>query len=191
MLRLLRLRYCRAHMNAYLDGTLSDTARRRVARYIDSDPACYAEYMRQRTLRQDLIQTLPRIGRPPAQRLDALWSAIQAEIAPQTIHSGRPMGGLLNLKAAYGFVGMAAALLLMLPLSVGGGQAGFALPQQPQPRTQVVTATASFAAREVAFNTATPQAPETLMPQTAALILRVTPTPQLNAATHAAVGGQR
>lgn len=177
MLRVFRIRYCRVHMAAYLEGTLSVTVRRRVAHLIDTDSACYAEYVRQREMRRELTASLPRVGKPSQTRLDALWTAIQADLMPnaqrRVIHPT-----LLPFRARYGFAGMAIGLLVMLPLTVGSGGVSFALPNQPEPRTQVMTATAS--APQVAFilQTATPQRREPRTPQTAARLTRATPTPK-------------
>lgn len=177
MLRMFRLRYCRARMADYLDGRLSLHARRRIAHYIDTDPACYAEYVHQRELRRELTASLPRVGKANPTRLDALWTAIQADLRPnaprRVIHPT-----LLPFRARYGFAGMALGLLVMLPLTVGTGGVSFALPNHPEPRTQVMTATAN--APQVAFiiQTATPQNREPRTPQTAALLTRATPTPK-------------
>jgi anti-sigma factor RsiW len=177
MLRVFRLRYCRARMADYLDGRLSLRARRRIAHYIDMDTACYAEYVRQREVRRELAASLPRVGKANPTRLDALWTAIQADLMPdaqrRVIHPT-----LLPFRARYGFAGMAIGLLVMLPLTVGSGGVSFALPHQPEPRTQVMTATAN--APQVAYivQTATPNRREPRTPQTAALLTRATPTPK-------------
>ncbi|MBC8170519.1 MAG: hypothetical protein H7X77_02565, partial [Anaerolineae bacterium] len=38
-----RIRYCKARMVAYVNGELPIAARRRMARYIEQYPECYAE----------------------------------------------------------------------------------------------------------------------------------------------------
>jgi len=177
MLRLFRLRFCRARMTDYLEGRLSAEDRRRIARAIDRDPACYAEYVRQRELRRELTASVPRVGKPSQRRLDALWMAIQADLmpnAPRRVVHPTP----LPFRARYGFAGMAIGLLVILPLTVAPDGGAFALPLQPEPRTQIITATAN--APQVAFivQTATPQHREPREPQTAVLLTRATPTPK-------------
>lgn len=176
MLSDFRLRYCRARLPAYLNGELSPRARQRIARYLDSDARCYAEYVRQRDLARELMRTLPGVGQPAPGQLDRIWAAVQADTAPaQPVSRRRFPPRRTPFRARYGLAGMGVAVLLAIPVTLlGGGGVSLAVAPQPAPRVEVVasspemTGTARVTARAVAPE-ATPQA------QPAELILRATP----------------
>lgn len=175
MLRILKRRYCRSNMVAYLNGELSLRARRRVARYIDSDDVCYVEYLRQRDLQRELTRRIPAIGQPEAGQLDRIWSAIQADLNPPRSPA------TLSLRARYGLLGMAMALLLAMPLTMGNSVAAFNPASQPPPQIAEavtvephVTEDVLVGLRAVETETrldTTPQA------ETAELVLTATPIP--------------
>lgn len=84
MMRLIQILYCRWRMVAYVNGELSPAIRRRMARYIEQYPACYAEYRRQRELRLELSERLPIYGIPQGGRIQQLWCSIEREVAKPT-----------------------------------------------------------------------------------------------------------
>lgn len=108
-------------MARYLSGDLADPARRRVARYIDENEDCYREYMRHREFAQKLERSLPTFGRPNAQRLDSVWSALQAELqTPQSQATWfSDFGSRSSLQFSYGIAILAITITLMLPLAIG------------------------------------------------------------------------
>ena len=116
-----KYRYCKVHMARYLSGDLADPVRRRVARYIDENEDCYREYMRHREFAQKLESSLPTFGRPSSQRLDTVWSALQAELqAPQSQSAWlSDFGSRSSLPFNYGLVVLAITIALMLPLAFG------------------------------------------------------------------------
>ena len=131
-----RYHYCRRRMVAYLNGELSPAARRRMARYIDESPACYAEYRRQRGLHEHLKASLPPFGTPSRPQLDRMWSGIQREMQ-------RPRSaGWRQYPTRYGVLACLVALVLMLPVTIlpgvfDGTGAAPMLPTQPAPQLPV------------------------------------------------------
>lgn len=135
----LKFHYCQRRMAAYLNGELPTAARRRVARYIDEHPRCAALYRQQRAVRRELDATLPAFGRPSAGELDRIWSGIQAGMQPVTMSRGAS-----PLRIRYGLGVLAVITLLWLPLLlVNHPVAALSPATQPDPRVQVVAATAS------------------------------------------------
>lgn len=116
-----KYRYCKVLMARYLSGDLADPARRRVARYIDESEDCYREYMRHREFAQKLERSLPTFGRPNSQRLETVWSALQAELqAPQAQSAWfSDFGARSSLQFSYGLAVLAITIALMLPLAIG------------------------------------------------------------------------
>lgn len=133
-----RIRYCKARMVAYVNGELPAAARRRMARYIEQYPECYAEYIHQRDAARDLQAKLPLVGQPEQPALDRMWSAIQAELAPRP----QPRKAAAPFRLSYGVVGVTVALALILPFTFGGNRAAFAL-SLSQPAPLIATAQAS------------------------------------------------
>ena len=140
-----KYRYCKVHMAQYLSGDLSDTTRRRIARYIDECQDCYDEYIRQRNLANQLERELPRLGRPSAQKLDSMWASIQAEMATPSDASS----GMLTYRPqkrqtwSYGLVMLMIAFTLIVPLLIGyhASVAPVQLPPRPQTLEIVKTPT--------------------------------------------------
>lgn len=82
-----KLLYCKTRMVAYLNGELSPEAHRKVSRYIDECPACYAEYVRQRELKRYLSISIPAIGQTNAHQINQMWLGVQSQLqqpAPPT-----------------------------------------------------------------------------------------------------------
>jgi len=140
-----KYRYCKVHMAQYLSGDLSDTTRRRIARYIDECEDCYNEYIRQRNLANKLERDLPSLGRPSEQKLDNIWASIQTEMATPATQSGmltyRP-----NRKStlSYGLIMLMTMLLLLTPLAIGyhtSMSSSVDLPPRPQTVSVIKTPT--------------------------------------------------
>jgi anti-sigma factor RsiW len=108
-----KLRYCEARMVAFLNGELSLKARRRMARYIDGCSDCYAEYVRQRELQDELERRLPVFGQPRPSQLDRIWAAVQDEMQM----SPPPH---LPWHMRYGLATLALLLSLLLPVALLG-----------------------------------------------------------------------
>ena len=120
-------------MARYLSGDLPDVTRRRVARFIDECQYCYDEFLRQRSITDELRRNLPALGRPDDQRLNSIWLSLQTELAPA---SGPAIGHNHKMPASpnlgYGLILIALATLL-LSLTVGLHSSLYAvdLPQRP------------------------------------------------------------
>jgi anti-sigma factor RsiW len=108
-------------MARYLSGDLADPVRRRVARYIDENEDCYREYMRHREFAQKLERSLPAFGRPNSQRLDEVWSALQADLQAPRAQSVwySDFSSRSSMQFSYGLAVLAIAIALMLPLVLG------------------------------------------------------------------------
>jgi len=142
-----KYRYCKVHMAQYLSGDLSDTTRRRIARYIDECGDCYNEYIRQRNLANELERALPSFGRPSAQKLDNMWASIQAELAqPSETQSTMLYRPQRPLTWGYGLVMVMVALLLLTPLIVGHHASASPVQLPPQPQAFVVLKTPTVVA---------------------------------------------
>lgn len=130
-----KYRYCQVHMAQYLSGDLSDTTRRRIARYIDECEDCYNEYIRQRNLANQLERELPSLGRPSVYKLDNMWASIQAELAnpsdaPSSMH--RPH----RLQTwGYGLAMLIVVAMLLTPWVVGYHTSVSSVQLPPRPRT--------------------------------------------------------
>lgn len=126
-------RYVKVHMAQYLSGDLSDITRRRVARFIDECQDCYDEFLRQRSITDQLQRNLPALGRPDDQRLNSIWLSLQTELAPA---SGPAIVRNARLPASpslgYGLILIAlATLLLSLTVGLHGSLYAVDLPQRP------------------------------------------------------------
>lgn len=125
-------------MAAYINGDLSEGARRRIARYIDECPDCYNEYIRQRKLANELERKLPAFGRPDAQQLDRIWASIQGELAfagagatNSNTHSSHRSTSYTTW--SYGLLALAMSLLLLLPIAMSYQASVAIVPSPPQP----------------------------------------------------------
>jgi anti-sigma factor RsiW len=184
--RLFILYYCRIHMAAYVSGGLSAAQRGRIARWIDADDGVYALYARTRQTQRTLQQDVAAIGRPAKPALDRMWAAIQSEIGP----GATPRPSLALHRVRVGFAGAAVGLLLVMPISLGRNQAAPTRLQQPAPQISQATAAADATSPAgdaivagsqlvITSDTSAPQSAATLLPETAALVTRVTPTPDI------------
>lgn len=130
MLKYLRYRYAKNRMAAYINGELSVTTRRFVARMIDSDERCYQEYVSQRQKKQELERDLPRFGQADKQQLSTMWAAIQAEMNTPSPATLRPTKRPVTYRLAL----IVTVLLLVLPFVWSNASPATAvLPQQPSP----------------------------------------------------------
>lgn len=131
-----KYRYCKVHMAKYLSGELSDTTRRRIARYIDESRDCYEEYLRQRQVTDQLQRNLPTFGRPDSQRLANIWVTLQSELAPTTgalpIHNNYYFFGNSTFGHSLFMALLAAVLLLPLAIGFHTSVATVDLPPRPQ-----------------------------------------------------------
>ena len=170
-----KYRYCKVHMARYLSGDLADPARRRVARYIDENEDCYREYMRHREFAQKLERSLPTLGRPNAQRLDRMWSALQADLqAPQARTSWLGgFGSRSSMNFSYVLALLAVTISLMLPFTFGNSPPLLSIEFPQAPHYVVVRPPAGKLSAVTAFATLEPgsrrQAP----------VLQNTPSPRL------------
>ena len=183
----MRLRYCKANLAAYINGQLSPRARRRIARYIDIDAACYAEYVRQRELARELNHSLPYIGQPSQPQIDRIWGAIQAEISPNaaTSASQRPTPHYLQVKRAntrFGLVGIACSLVMALPLMMGNSNfSALYVPTPPDPQVEQAFTVAEMVSTDASgtsdrtVRAVTEATSEPLQPETAEIVYRATP----------------
>lgn len=114
-------RYCKVHMARFVNGELSEAARRRVGRYIDECEECHREYLRHREFAQKLERSLPTLGAPKPQRLDELWTSLQGELqAPARRNAWlSDFASAHRLQFSYGMVLLAISLALLLPLALG------------------------------------------------------------------------
>ncbi|MBC8099104.1 MAG: hypothetical protein H7Y11_06650 [Armatimonadetes bacterium] len=152
LLNYLRLRYTKARMVAYLHGELPPAARRRVARYIDRYPACYAEYAKQRDAVRELSFRLPLVGQAETPDFTRMWSAIQTQLAsdsaPRRQHPR--MGMVSRLQLQYGAVGLVLALVLLLPVTFSGTRGALTVSAaQPVPATATAEANTPSAEGEL------------------------------------------
>jgi|GEM_PF-645221 len=189
---MLKCRYARARIPAFINQELPINARRYVARHLDECPACRAQFEAQKTLRQTLMAEVPRLGQPASGALANVWSRIAADLQTPTLPAPSPTR---FRTAAYGFTTALFALGMMLPLAAHFAPAD-ALPRQPRPapvvRTDTDTTseamlTASAQATQIAFvlnyksSIEAYNTPEIVEPATpeAAQTVQVTPRSQI------------
>jgi hypothetical protein len=110
---MLKCRYTRARIPAFINQELPINARRYVARHLDECPTCRAQHEHQKTLRHTLMAEVPRLGQPTAGTLENVWSRIAADLnAPAA-----PAPHLPVLRTVgYGFAAAMVGLALLLPL---------------------------------------------------------------------------
>lgn len=186
---MLRRHYCKTHMTAYVNGGLSPRARGRIARYIEGDPACYAEYRRQRELSRELRSSLPALGAPTPRQLDRVWGAIQAELnlnadrdvsAPATAYRAAPRRRASGHSGTgYKLAGVMLTLCLALPLAVmatGGTASARAVPTPPVPRQVAEIAQTQRGADALTLALPPNVTPEAPQAETAQVVTRATPT---------------
>lgn len=130
--RFLICRYVHLQLDAFLDSRLSPRVRRRVVRHIDTCPACYQAYARQRDLRRDLQATVPLVGRGAAPDFDRMWSAIRTELP-------RPQPRQTQFR--YGLVMLLLVMALIVPLTMGNHDLTRTVPEHPMPQTEASTQT--------------------------------------------------
>ncbi|MGJ3238282.1 MAG: hypothetical protein ACFE0Q_06210 [Anaerolineae bacterium] len=142
LLKYLQYRYVKLRLPAYLRGDLPAHTRRFIARQIDENPLCQRAYRQARAGEQLLERTLPIIGKPSEDQLDAIWTNIQAELqqpAPTSITRS-------NYSFSYGMAVVVLCLLMLSPLTMATGTRALdaPLPEHPLPeRTVSLTTPAS------------------------------------------------
>jgi hypothetical protein len=144
LLLYLRTQYCKSRMVAYVNGELPPAARRRIARYIERYPTCYAEYIKQKDAARELNFRLPLIGQPDKPALDRIWAAVSAELTEHhTPHSGlgstsrsRLLTAPLAFRVRYGVLGLMMVVSFALPLTFSANHTALAVSlTQPIPMT--------------------------------------------------------
>lgn len=144
-----KYRYCKVHMAQYLSGDLSDTTRRRIARYIDECQDCYNEYIRQRNLANKLERDLPIFGRPSAQKLDNMWAEIQTQLAQP-----EPQSSMLTYRPKrhntlnYSLVMLMLSLLMIIPLAISYHASVTTIELPPRPQTVNIMKTPTTIAQQ-------------------------------------------
>ncbi len=155
-----KIRYCKTRMVAFINGDLPEKARRRVGRYIDDCPACYDEYILQRTALQEIKPALRGMGIPDARQLDRIWGKIQVEM---TVDYRKPVGQPTRVRRTYQRTTYAVAmivtiLLIVAPLMLGNGGVSLAadttLPEPVQRLTLARTDPPEDNVRSIAAATA-------------------------------------
>ena len=145
-------RYCKVHMAQYLSGDLSDVTRRRVARFIDECQDCYDEYIRQRSVSDQLQRNLPILGRPDNQRLNNIWLSLQTDLLPAS-GPGFVRNDKIQASPAMGYglvlIVLAATLLLTLTIGLHSSLYAFDLPPRPPLVRMAMTPEADIQARRV------------------------------------------
>ena len=130
-IRLLVCKFYARQIDSYLDKTLNLRARRRFARHIDDCATCYRAYVRRRDLRRDLQGAVALVGRDHTPDFDRMWGAIRDEL-PQPRYQA---------PFRYGLAALMLLLALMVPFTMGNRDLGRAVPDQPQPHTDLATET--------------------------------------------------
>lgn len=148
-----KLRYCKTHMAAFLDGTLPHRTRQRVGRLIDQRPECYAEYVRARAIKRDLTDDLPAFGQPNPAQLQRIWDGIRTSMQPVPPRGGY---GTPRLRVSYGAACIVLMLMLLPPLWMAGPNAARASITLPAPVVHHVTATDTPDVRVAVVAAATP-----------------------------------
>jgi predicted RNA-binding protein YlxR (DUF448 family) len=124
-----KLLYCKTRMVAYLNGELSVDAQRKVGRYIDECPACYAEYLRQRELKRYLSVSVPSIGKANPQQINQIWQGIQTQLQ-QPIQSPNYLRHIIQISVG-GMLSICMLFVLMM-FDRGDVRADVMLPAIPQ-----------------------------------------------------------
>lgn len=182
-----KLRYCKTRMVAFINGDLSEKARRRVGRYIDDCPACYDEYILQRNALQEIKPALRGMGIPDARQLDRIWGNIQAEMAAdyQKVVANPTRIHRTYQRTTYAVAMIVTILLIVAPLMLGKGDVSLAadttLPEPVQRLTLARTDPPEDNVRSIAAATAESELVNTVYLGTTqqAITLQATPRPVL------------
>lgn len=144
-------RHTQKNLDAFIDNTLPQRARRRIARHIDLCPTCYQEFVRRRDLRRELQHSLPLVGRSHAPDFERLWGSIRAEL---------PRSGPRYMQFRYGLAAFMLLLALLVPFTMGHQELS-AIPQQPSPQTEASTQTPAGTDKPLVVATAIASSTET------------------------------
>lgn len=148
MLLYLQKRYARMRLAAYVDGELSATMRRFVARLIDEHSDLYTEYIQLRDSRQQLERELPTLGRATNDQMQRLWTHIDAQLrTPDAVPATQSKFAMQpRFSLSYGLAVLMCAAALMLPLVFDTNAVNAALPaEMPAPISPGISATPSVA----------------------------------------------
>jgi anti-sigma factor RsiW len=112
---------------AYIHHELPPKKRYQVSRHLDQCEKCYAVYMQQQDLTQDLARSTPSVGQADKVTLNRVWMAVQQDIQ-------QPRRAVRPYSARYGVVALVAVFMLLIPLTLGNQNLPLALPAtQPSP----------------------------------------------------------
>jgi Putative zinc-finger len=123
---MLACKKCQAKLVAFIHHELTPTQRRQVALHLDSCETCYAIYVQQQDLAQNLAQMLPHIGQGQQAQYDRVWAAVQQNIV-------QPRRSTTPYPARYGFAVLAFTLMLLIPLTLGNQNLPLVVPTPPAP----------------------------------------------------------
>lgn len=153
---MLKCRYTRARIPAFINQELPINARRYVARHLDECAACRAQFEAQKSLRYTLMAEMPRLGQPATTTLENVWARVSADLkAP-----AEPKPSFLPTlrTAAYGFVAALMGLAMLMPLAshLAPAEALQIRPARPVPAVKTDTTseaalTAAAHATQIAF----------------------------------------
>ncbi len=130
MLHYLRYRFVKMQMSAYINGELDARTRRIVARMIDQDPRCYAEYQRYSRMHSELQRAVPLIGKPAPDTLGAIWENIALELTMPPV--AREVQ--TRSRTRFGMMAMIIFALVMLPMMIEtDSQVDPVIPAHPLP----------------------------------------------------------
>jgi uncharacterized C2H2 Zn-finger protein len=153
--------YCKAHLQAYIDGELTPKSRRRISQHLDRCPACYSAYAQRRDFSRELQQAIPLVGQRGAPDFKQMWGAIQAEL---------PQPQPRFYQARYGLALLAFTLMLIVPFTMGHRDISRMPPSPPAPElltkheTPDVTEPVAYATVAASITVASEFKPVTLLP---------------------------
>lgn len=118
---------CESDLVAYLHHELPPAKRQQVARHLDECERCYAIYLQQQDLTQNLTRVVPLIGQGQKATFDRVWKAVQQDIQ-------EPRRAVRPYHTRYGVAALAAVFMLLFPLTLGNQSLPLIIPAtQPSP----------------------------------------------------------
>ena len=127
-------RKCRTYLTGYVHNELTPRARRRVDAHLNECSACAAAYMHQQRTARDLGSAMRQVGQPNADRLGAIWAAVQAEIVTDTPPA--PAKRVLSWDRAplsHSAVLLALVVAILIPTMLRSASVVAHLPDPPTP----------------------------------------------------------
>jgi anti-sigma factor RsiW len=148
---LLACKKCQSNLVAYLHHELTPIQRRQVARHLDECERCYAMYLQEQDLAQNLRQLIPLVGQERKLVLDRVWTAIQTT-------ASQPQGTARRFPAHYGLAAVVFTLMLLIPLTLGNKNLPLKVPPQPAPLVAQATPSGTNRAASALQISLTPEA---------------------------------